>query len=377
MKISVIVPVLNEEKNLPGLFKALLVQAKEAQIILVDNGSEDKSIKLLEEFSSRHKDTSILHEPKRGFAEPLNRAVAEASGDLLLFLDADAAPAPGWLKAMVSASRSADLIVGETLSKLKDKPTPYGRLAVKMFRSHSKRTAHAIGHALPWGPTCNLGVHRSWLKTVGPFSSEAAGAFDIDFCWRMVLAGARIGFAPKAVVYHERRNERGSLLRQFDRYGQGEAWLSRTYSKILGTDSPENPLLAGVEAFLRLKYGSGLNTQASLQRVLDEVAAAFSAGVRTGYERPYRTCPLERKAPAIAASWWAGKDQMNVFVPGKGLTTLSGKPLKIWLAKLEGKSHTELESLFRKLFKASEEEAEHALAEFLSELSPAFFVKVV
>src|SRR5690606_35977531 len=115
-----------------------------------------------------HGNARLLKESRRGFAEPLNLALGESTGDLLLFLDADAVPAPGWRQAMVKGAQSADILVGETLSTLQGKPTPYGKLAWKLFHRHSRRTATAQGHALPWGPTCNLAVKKSWFETVGP-----------------------------------------------------------------------------------------------------------------------------------------------------------------------------------------------------------------
>lgn len=369
MKISILIPVLNEAKHLPRLFKALS-SLKEAEIVLVDNKSEDGSLALLTAFAAHRKNVKILTEARRGFAEPLNRAVSEASGEILLFLDADATPSPGWLKAMIAATENADLVVGETVSA-KGKLSPYGKLSAKLFHQHSRRASRAEGHALPWGPTCNLAVKKVWFENVGPFSSEAAGAFDIDFCWRAVLAGARIAYAPKAVVMHERRNERDQLLQQFDRYGLGEAWLHRTYSFLLGAESKGDPLQAGVEAFTRLRHQSSAAKVKSLALPLEEVAVAFASGVRLGYERPHRACPLERPYPAKSIGWWMNAKEMAIFVPGKGLTSLMGKPLEIWLGMREGKSKAELTALFQKLFRIEAEEAGPALDEFIAELSPA------
>lgn len=367
MNVSILIPVFAEDEILPAFFAALKA-FKKAEILFVNHESET-NLALLRSFAA-HRDNVTILEERHGRAESLNRAVAGAKGGNLLFLAPSAIPATGWLKEMEAALGEADLVVGETASALSGKATPYGRLALKLFRGHSKRTAHALGHALPWGPACNLGIRKSLFESVGPFSPEAAGAFDIDWCWRAILSGASLRHAPKAVVKRFRSNSREAILREFDGYGLGEAWLHRTFSFLGGAGEPE-PLFSGVDAFRRLRFHSEAARVKALQEPLAEVAAAFGSGVRSGYERPHRPCAMERGLPEEAIGWWSGAKEKTVFVPGKGLTTLQGKPLQVWEAWASGADEAELLRLFQKLFKAKPEEASDALADFISSLSPA------
>lgn len=368
MNVSILIPVFPEDEILPALFTALKT-LKKAEIIFVNHESET-SLALLRAFAAHRDSVKILEEKRRGRAESLNRAVAEAKGENLLLLSPSAIPSAGWMKEMESALSEADLVVGETASALNGKATPYGRLAMKLFHGHSKRTAHAQGHALPWGPACNLGLRKSLFETVGPFSPEAAGAFDIDWCWRAVLSGASLRYGSKAQVKRFRSNNREAILREFDGYGLGEAWLSRTYA-FLDEAKEQDPLLAGVQAFNRLRFHSEAARVKQLQEPLAEVAAAFGSAVRSGYERPHRPCAYARGLPAEAIGWWSGNKEKTIFVPGKGLTTLQGKPLQVWEAWVAGASEEELLSLFQKLFKAKPAEASDALEDFISSLSPA------
>lgn len=381
MKISVIIPVLNESARLPGLFKALPAAMKGTahEILFVDNGSADGSPGLILAFAAKYKHARLLEEKAQGFPEPLNRALSEAKGEIALFLDADALPVAGWASAMADAlsldEGEADIAVGETVSILPkgagQANSHYGRLAAKLFHGHSKRTAAAVGHALPWGPACNLGVRMSWFATVGPFASAATSAFDIDWCWRAVLAGAQLRFVPKAKVQHFRRTERAELLRQFDRYGRGEAWLHRTYAFLLGPDAPlPDPLLAGVDAHVRLRHHSSAAKLSALAPALDDVAAAFAGGVRVGYELPHRECGLPRPVPTQAVGWPTGKSEYTLFVAGKGVTMLEGEGAKIWEAMRAGATHHELEALFRRLNKCTAEEAHHGIHEFMEAIRP-------
>jgi len=82
MNISVIVPVLNEEKSIAATLEALLPLAPN-EIIVVDGGSVDRT----REIAARFQVKFISSE--RGRARQMNRGASEASGDVLLFLHAD------------------------------------------------------------------------------------------------------------------------------------------------------------------------------------------------------------------------------------------------------------------------------------------------
>ena len=373
-KVAVLIPVRNEAELLPGLCKALgrlRANSLKLRFVFVDNDSSDDSLAIIRKFAAGRKDVTVLSETERGFAHPLNRGRKEIRGDedFVLFLDADALPTPTWATEMAKALETSDLVVGETKSTVAGKVSAYGRVAQALFRDHSKRAAHAEGHALPWGPTCNLGVRRELLERVGPFSVEAAGAFDIDWCWRAIFLGARIAYAPKASVSHFRRNEREALLRQFERYGLGEAWLHHTYSFLLeASDREPDPLLASVEAYARMRRTAKAGQSAAYTTALEEVAAAFASGVRAGYERPHRACGQKRELRA-PLSWPSGKTEVTVLVPGKGVTQLSGKMLSAWEALRGGMDEHELGHLFERLFKLSHDEAAHEAHEFRKALS--------
>lgn len=302
-------------------------------------------------------------------APALNRALGKATGDLVIFVEGALTPGPGWLEAITKALETDDLVVGETRTALPRKPEVYDRLEAKLFQGHGQRTSQAKGHAFPWGSVSHLGIRREWIERVGPFSQDAGLAFDIDFCWRAVLAGARLAYAPRAIATRLCRSGRLELLRRFEGYGIGEAWLHRTYD-FLAQEGPADPLLASVDAFLRLRHFSRAAKAKNLAVPLDEIAAAYASGMRSGWERPIRACALPRSLPKRAVSWWDGPGEMTIFVAGKGLTTLKGKPLQFWIAMRDGASHQELEALFRKLFRATAEEAHHGVHELTTSLTP-------
>ena len=82
MNISVIVPVLNEEKSIAATLEALLPLAPH-EIIIVDGGSSDRTREIAARFLVK------VISSERGRARQMNRGARAASGDVLLFLHAD------------------------------------------------------------------------------------------------------------------------------------------------------------------------------------------------------------------------------------------------------------------------------------------------
>lgn len=86
-KISVIVPVFNEEKTVAGVIKMLLAMSSVDEVICVNDGSTDKSPEILREFGSRiiFIDSKINHGKGYALAEGIKKAQAE----IVVFTDAD------------------------------------------------------------------------------------------------------------------------------------------------------------------------------------------------------------------------------------------------------------------------------------------------
>ena len=105
-----VIPAYNEEANIPSLIQHLTMQKYPddlLEIIFVDDRSGDKTYELLSKnrisnFSVkllRIKETPSDFAPKK---YAITQAVSQASGDILLFTDADGRPGPNWVSTMVS-----------------------------------------------------------------------------------------------------------------------------------------------------------------------------------------------------------------------------------------------------------------------------------
>lgn len=82
MKISVIIPVYNEESTIHATLEDLIVRHRAEEVIVVDGGSKDNTAALAKEW------TKVIQSEK-GRARQMNRGIEEATGDIFLFLHSD------------------------------------------------------------------------------------------------------------------------------------------------------------------------------------------------------------------------------------------------------------------------------------------------
>ncbi len=89
-KISVIIPVYNAQKYLHRCLDSVLNQTlTDWEIIAVNDGSPDKSIDILNEYSIRNKKIKIISQKNSGVSIARNNALEKATGDYIFFLDSD------------------------------------------------------------------------------------------------------------------------------------------------------------------------------------------------------------------------------------------------------------------------------------------------
>jgi GT2 family glycosyltransferase len=178
------------------------------ELIVSDNGSIDGTRALAEAAVERLPSLRVVDSSGRsGPSAARNRGAECASGDLLVFCDADDVVTPGWLAAVVAAARDYDVVTGP------QDPTVINRAAVQAWRpARSQNLPRAT--FLPYAPSCNLGVWADVFRAVGGFDETYRASEDVDFSWRAQLAGFTLGFAPDAVVHYRYREDPRGVARQ-------------------------------------------------------------------------------------------------------------------------------------------------------------------
>ena len=89
MKVTVIIPTYNEEKVIEACLESLSKQTlKDAEIIVVDDGSTDETINILQKVR-KSRGVKIFKQKHKGPGAARNLGVRRAKGEVLVFVDAD------------------------------------------------------------------------------------------------------------------------------------------------------------------------------------------------------------------------------------------------------------------------------------------------
>ncbi len=89
-KLSVIIPVYNNEKYLERCFNSILNQnINDLEIIVVNDGSTDNSDKIIQKYEKSHKEIKYYKKENTGVADSRNYGIEKATGKYIMFLDAD------------------------------------------------------------------------------------------------------------------------------------------------------------------------------------------------------------------------------------------------------------------------------------------------
>jgi glycosyltransferase involved in cell wall biosynthesis len=218
MKVSVIIPVLNEEKYIAGCLDSILNQNYEGgiEIILVDGGSNDKTLEIISSYMHNHDNLVLLNNPKRIFSTAMNIGIKESSGDLIICMGAHAQYASDYISKCVewSEKTGADNVGGPALAKGE------GYIG----------TAIALAHYSPFGlggAKFRTGNYEGYVDTVfgGAFKREVfdkVGLYDerlvrnqdIELNYRINANGGKCFMTPEIKVSYFCRNNLKDLWKQ-------------------------------------------------------------------------------------------------------------------------------------------------------------------
>lgn len=157
MTPTIILPVYNKIKYLPTTLPSLLSQTyQEFELIAVDDGSTDGSGDFLDRLAKTDSRVKVIRQPNAGVSAARNAALDRASGDYVVFADADDTVCPDWLEVLAKEAETsgADIVVSGFFStdsngKALDTvlPPEEGNITGKEFLGNFY--AHQSNHGLP------------------------------------------------------------------------------------------------------------------------------------------------------------------------------------------------------------------------------------
>ena len=263
-RVSVVVPARNAAGDIDRLLAALeRLDWPETQIetFVVDDGSSDDTRQRI----AAHPHARLLPtETRKGPYAARNVGIGHATGDWIVFTDADCAPRPDWLRKLLADPIDSDVgaVAGEVLAL--ETETPTQRFIEKRgFMKHAVTLDHK---ALPCFSTANVAIRRDVLGQLRGFREDVLYFGDMELSWRMQLTlKRRLIFRPEAVVLHRHRRTVGALWRQAVQHGRGVAFMKRTYPDVYRFSGKEQvervrTMVSGTDSLLLALWYTGMVT---------------------------------------------------------------------------------------------------------------------
>ncbi|MFH1178073.1 MAG: glycosyltransferase [Acidobacteriota bacterium] len=235
----------NRAAMLPGAIRSAIEQrpAPEAfEVLVVDNGSTDTTALVLAEQVRRYLALRVVIEPRVGLSAARNRALQEARGDAVVFVDDDGRLCPGYVETLYhywKAERPACLGGPIELAYL-DKPPSWWRPEHEFLRGrvdYGDRPCSLHFPAYPFG--CNIAFSRATALELGGFNERlGSGARgpqageETELCARLERRGRTILYHPGLRVVHEvtlAGIRRARILATVFSSGRSFFWVARAY----------------------------------------------------------------------------------------------------------------------------------------------------
>lgn len=180
-KISVIVPVYNVEKYLPQCLDSILAQTfTDFELILVNDGSKDRSGNICDEYAQKDSRIVVIHKENGGASSARNSGLDIAKGEWISFIDSDDYVTPNYLSDLISEAQAncASLVIQGHIYQKKGSETSATLTISKVFQLPEQAD-------LIWQ---NLNV----FKYCGPygkiFSNKTIKAHNVRYSQGMIIA---------------------------------------------------------------------------------------------------------------------------------------------------------------------------------------------
>lgn len=293
--VSIVIPTYNRQKMLPACIDSLLnmdYPPEKMEIIVVDDASPEPV-----ELTS-HPLVRVIRQPENGGpGAARNRAVKEAQGEIIAFLDDDCLADREWLKALVPCFQYPDVAAagGRVESAALDNPLEkYEQVQSPLLMGAVQRKVRK-GSGLSYLATCNLLVRRQSLLAIGGFDHRMRVGEDVDLCWRLLAGGQNIYYVPAGLVYHHHRARFIPFLKRRFNYGQSEAQLQARYPKDKRrlVFFPGNSFILGMVTLMALLVGiwpalaagAGLIMLNLLWQAVSRLSSIRSAECKPGFRQ--------------------------------------------------------------------------------------------
>ena len=194
--LSIIIPAYNEENRLPNslkqVFRFLEKQSYTAEVIVVENGSTDKTFEVAQSFAAQNKNLRVIHNEQRGKGGAVLRGVHEAHGEYVFICDADLSmPIEEISKFLPPVLKDFDIAIGsrEAPGAVRYNEPYYRHLTGRVFNMLIRLMVLPKLQDTQCGFKCMRAVVA---RDIFPFQTLTGWAFDVELLYIAHRHGYRI-----------------------------------------------------------------------------------------------------------------------------------------------------------------------------------------
>jgi len=217
LRVSVIIPTLQEGNYIGDILSILTKSSQNLEIIVVDGGSSDGTVDIARKFTDK-----VYMLNKRGIGKARNYGASKASGDILIFMDADVQPSTDFIGKVLLAFRDRN-VVGVTCNVMPRDPRPFEAAFFRFYNLLLRFFAHFKPHSR--GEF--FAVRREAFLKIGGFNENLPCIEDHDLALRLSKIG-KIIFLKDLTVYESMRR-----FRQMGFLKVLKLWISNYISYLL------------------------------------------------------------------------------------------------------------------------------------------------
>lgn len=202
--VSVLVPVHNVESYLPQCLDSIIGQTyPNLQIILIDDGSTDRSWKIMQIYASKDSRIEVYRQENQGVSSTRNKLLEKVKGDYILFVDADDWIELNMMEYLVSKleESQSDMVTCDMV--INDEPV--SDVYIQKIYSREKAIERFLYHQEFRGSLCTKLFKYSSISDCY-FDSNISLGEDALFCWHVLQNTTSVLFTQRQ-LYHYRMND--------------------------------------------------------------------------------------------------------------------------------------------------------------------------
>ncbi len=203
--ISVIIPLYNKEAGVATALRSLLSQTyQDFEVIVVDDGSTDGSVAIVETFNDQR--IKLIQQQNAGVSAARNRGIAEATGEYVAFLDADDEWMPWFLEEIRTLQEAYPECKAQATNYIfnsngKKSPTILRRIPFKGERGVLSNYFEVASYSHPPVWTSAVCIERKLLQEVGGFPVGVKAGEDL-LVWARMAIHTQWAYSLKALAQY-------------------------------------------------------------------------------------------------------------------------------------------------------------------------------